>query len=119
MFTILFCFSATTSAQSLSQASIVGMSIGISILVIGLAGFLVYKKFGPASQRRSYTESQRGVLSMSDITSSRTSHGSSGSSGSEDTVKHVRNLTSDERPVNSDFTNTTVQFTSNDIVNLE
>lgn len=117
MYNFIFHFSVSRTRQPLSQASIVGMTVGISILVIGLALFLVYKKFGPPSQWR--YRPQVGVLSMSDIMS----RASNGSSSSEDSVTSTRNLnaTGDERPVNSpniNLTNMTVHPTPN-IVTLE
>lgn len=110
----ILLFSVTQPARSLSQASIVGMSIGFAILVTGLAGFLVYKRFGPPSQWRTNSASQRGILSMSDATS----RASNGSSSSEDTVTNVPNIhtQSDQFSVNSftsDSTIPTVRFTAN------
>lgn len=86
-------------STSLSQASIVGMTVGITILVTSLAGFLVYKKFGlPSQWRYTTSQSRAGVMSMSDVTS----RPSNGSGSSEDSANSF----------NSDSTNTTVRFTS-------
>lgn len=93
-----------------------GMTVGIFILVIGLAGFFVYRKFGPPSQWTRH--SQIGVLPMADVNS----RASTGSGSSEESVASAHNLNApgDERPVNSVNSNS-VRFTpnNNNIIILE
>lgn len=92
-----------------------GMTVGIFILVVGLAGFIVYKKFGPLSQWR--RNSRNGIISMSDVAS----RASSGSGSSEESVEVARsfNALGDERPVTSSNSANTTCSAINNIIAVE